>query len=508
MRKKHPHVPERFLRQIWKHKQFNTEHLKTTDGRELEIISPGLLNKDGGPDFAEACVRIDGILYRGHVELHQRDEEWSEHTHDTDEKYNSVILHVVLYEPATGNKPLTKSLRPVPVLALAPYLAQSFRSTWEAMILNERAERLSSIKCYSHNDGIGETTLRAWLRHLAVERMELKMRKLEDRLKELSDEQQLHVAEPVREYDDVPFGIHPDELPPPVAAHTAADFRNSSLWNQLLYEGVMEALGYTKNQKPFLLLARSAQLHHFAKFPFTVPPESVVRHIEAILFTTAGLLPDKSEIRDEETIAYMKMLETCRSEHQQYYSRHVLTTAQWQFFRLRPENFPTIRIAGAARLIFRFLERNMVKTIVQLMKNRDIDQSLKRTLLEELFIVTADGYWKHHFLFGEQSATTNNHLIGEGRTEEIIINVVLPVCFLYARIFKDKDVRNGTLKVFEARPPLGSNTITRTMDQQLIKKKFRLDSAMLQQGTIELYKYYCLDERCDECAVGKIVFDE
>ena len=97
-------------------------------------------------------------------------------------------------------------------------------------------------------------------------------------------------------------------------------------------------------------------------------------------------------------------------------------------------------------------------------------------------------------------------LIGKSRSDDILLNVVVPICLLYARLFKDKEVRQGTLKMFELCPSVSDNSITRTINSQLVKGKLKLASAKLQQGAIQLYKCYCTQERCPECAVGSLVF--
>ena len=97
-------------------------------------------------------------------------------------------------------------------------------------------------------------------------------------------------------------------------------------------------------------------------------------------------------------------------------------------------------------------------------------------------------------------------MIGASRAAEIILNALLPICLLYARLFKDGALRDGALAMIAECPPAGDYVVTGIIERQLIKKRFNLDSAMLHQGALQLYKFYCVEERCSECAVGKIVF--
>lgn len=500
-------IPERFLRQLWRMKYFDTSALKTTDGRAVEVETTGSLNTDGGPDFLNAKIRIGGVLYRGDVELHKSFEEWQEHSHHLDPKYNSVILHVVLHGKASDAPQKTKSNRVIPVLPLEPYLTSSYHSLWETMILGERAERLNAIKCFKVNDRQSPTFLRNWLEKLAVERIELKVRRFEERLIELVEQQKYpNLKEEIPVYNEIPFGLNPQQLPSPGEVYSQRDFANTAIWRQLLYEGILEALGYSKNQKPFLKLARNFPLSGIAAMLGSVRSNNPTLSVEAILFGGAGLLPSHHSSADKATALRVSEMRTMWNKSQKVFQIESISETEWQFFRLRPENFPTIRIAGAARLALGMLKEDYLKTIIQITKNRELEGATKLKQFESLLITPADEYWNTHYRFEEETAVPLTKLIGRSRAGEIIMNVFFPVCLLYARIFKDKEVRQSVLDIFTHCPPQQENTVVRTIDTQLIKGKLKLDSAMLQQGALQLYKLYCIEERCSECAVGKDVF--
>ncbi len=499
------HVPERFLRQLWKHQDFASDILRTIDNRSIEIIQQGTTNSDGGPDFSDAKIRIGGVLYRGDVELHQNLEDWEKHSHQHDPKYNKVILHVV-FRASTATEPTkTKSARAVPVLILEHYLTSSFRELWEKMILDERSERLATIKCFEKNDDVDSAIIQKWLNKLAIERIELKMRRFEERLKEMIDGTKLSLKEPPR-FGEIPFGINPEDLPPPAHEYSTRDFTNSHLWEQLLYEGFMEALGYSKNQQPFVKLARNVPLQWLADTITSSRSSNPQLDIEAMLFGVSGLLTSPKRTDDEATKEFVTQLQTSWKKIQKLYRNECCDATEWQFFRLRPDNFPTMRLAGAARFVSSLLNKRLLKSLIQILKNQELNSKEKHRRLTELFMVDADGFWKTHYRFGEQAKKELTKLIGNSRADEIVQNVVVPVCFLYARIFKDKDVRRSTLEVFERCLPTSENSILKTIDEQLLKGKFKLNSAKLQQGALQLYKFYCSEERCGECMVGKAVF--
>ncbi len=502
------HIPERFLRQLWKHQYFSTNELSTSDGRIVTILSAGTLNNDGGPDFVNALIRIGSITYRGAVELHQNYDEWNEHCHDQDPKYNGVILHVVLYETPVHSSQSTKSKRAIPVLILEKYLNTSYRSLWEHMIFNERAERLSSIQCYEHNDSVDGVHIKQWLAKLAVQRIELKVRRFEERLKELIDTNRLSVQEPPSRYEEIPFGIHPEELPSPQPHYSKIDFSKLELWQQLLYEGIMEALGYSKNQQPFLKLAQNANLDFLKRRLSSISAEDSHLHTEAVLFGVAGLFPLTRVLTDNESKVRVRTLKKIWKQHRPFYSKEYLHEAEWQFFRLRPENFPTVRIAGASALIHKTLANDFLASVIGIIKRADEKKNVRLKELQKLFFVTADGFWSLHYRFGERSAHVIHALVGEQRCRDIIFNVVFPIGLLYARLFKDKELRAEILAMYEEPMTLNSNSAIRVIEQQLIKNKFKVNSVMLQQGAIQVYKFFCVEKHCSACAVGTSVFQE
>ena len=497
-------IPERFLRQLWKRQKFSATEMQTIDGKPIFIVSPGTTNPDGGPDFIGARVRVNGILYRGDVELHQNVEDWRNHEHHLDAKYNGVVLHVVLFGHPSEVSTVTKSGRSIHVLVLQPYLVSTYHSLWEDMILDERLERVSTVPCFPSNEAVDPFLIRRILLKLAVERIELKVRRFEERLLASVDEHRRCIKEPPAAYEDVPFGLNPEDLPPPTRQPSQLEFRNIRLWEQLLYEGMMEALGYSKNQKPFLKLARNVRLEFFERL--NISGNSFLE-IEASLFGVAGLLPALRSLTEPASRAYVRNLRAEWKNVRPLYNNEISNDAEWQFFRLRPENFPTVRLAGAARLIFKLLKEDFLKRTVQTIKNAELSAGKKIDALRSTLIIPADNFWQDHYLFGVKAKCPVRTLIGESRANEIFLNAILPICLLYARLFKDKDVRREALSIFEACPSPGDNSATRIVDQQIVKTRFKLDSAVLQQGAVQLYKFYCADKRCEECAIGKNLAD-
>ena len=393
------------------------------------------------------------------------------------------------------------------MLALDKYLMSSYQSVWKAMIFHERAERFATIKCAYVNDRVDASVIKHWIEKLALERIEVKIRRYEERMRELLDQQRLTVREPVRRYNAIPFGLNPDELPSPATRYSQRDFAPSHLWEQVLYEGIMEALGYSKNQQQFLRIAKNLPLSFLnGLVNSNMSPEDERLPLEAALFGVAGLLPFMKELSDKESKSRVRQLRLYWKQIRRIYSHELLNKGEWQFFRLRPENFPTVRLAGAAQIIRKLLRENYVTSIIQTLKKTERTCVETYRDLERLLIVPADKFWSVHYRFGRRASSTVTTLIGESRANDIIINTIIPIALLYARIFKNKEVREKAIALLRCPSPEAHNSVIRTMEEQLIKDKFKIDSGILSQGTIHLHTSYCTPERCGECAIGKILF--
>ena len=227
---------------------------------------------------------------------------------------------------------------------------------------------------------------------------------------------------------------------------------------------------------------------------------------ERILFNIAGILPTGKTITDKEghikTLSMKRMWKSCKTN----YSGGIMNKAEWQFFRLRPKNFPTVRIAGTSLIIEGIISGHLFRALIKTIQDEEIDFIPKIEKLRSLLLVKAEGFWENHYRFEDKTSDTIKALVGKERADEIIINVLIPICLLYARLFKKKEVRKNALSLFESIKSKKRNTILNVVEEQLVRKKVKLDSASFYQGAIQLYKYYCNDERCEECDVGKLVF--
>ncbi|HVN48239.1 MAG TPA: DUF2851 family protein [Bacteroidota bacterium] len=495
MQRRTQNIHERFLRHIWS-KQYLKGNLTTADGASLQVMNVGEWNTGGGPDFLHAKIKLNGTTYAGDVEIHRTVFDWIQHRHQEDPRYNQVVLHVVLEAEPNLPPTLVQSGRSIPVLVMEQFLSESIRSIWHKAILDERAAKTKSIPCSGKNHRVDMDLLERWLEKLSVERLEIKLRRFDERLKQLARERQLKLSERFSWYGKIPEEGEQDEIPPPMPEFTPKDVSDRDIWEQILYEGVMEGLGYNKNQEPFARLAKNISLEWIHQKNFTADSGT----LEALLFGASGLLPNISTLEEPEAQEYVRSLQKRWNEFRPNYRGEFLHEADWQFFPTRPTNFPTLRLAAAAQILHAFLTSDVFRSTIQLLKS-NVKPAEKERQLVQLFSVETGEFWKRHYSFNETSGKPLCAL-GASRIREITVNTVLPIALLYARIFKDTSVRQGALAVYKSLPAAESNSLTRLMDEQLLRKRLENKSVCRQQAVIQLYKYYCSEHRCGECAVG------
>lgn len=496
--KSHHSMPEELLRKAWSDQRFARGALMTADGRPMVVIDPGQQNEDSGPDFKRARIRIGDIQYSGDVEIHRNAREWTLHAHDRDARYNRVILHAVLH--GSDETSYTESGRGVPEFVMAEHLDNSHYRTQIPFPL-DGLPGVRRIRCSGLNDGVDPEVIERWVLRLAQQRLEFKVRKFDERLKQLIDESRSFVREP-----SAPYVGDPSEIPQPEHEYTRQDYARLHLWDQLIYEGVMEGLGYSKNRLPMLILARNAPLQFLKRLAENTREEDRLRLVQAALFGAGGLLPSIRTAKDKGTHSSLRDLKRQWKEIRPRYKGQILHPAEWHFFRLRPQNFPTLRLAAASVLALQFSSGGVLRQVIHIVKDASTDSETTFKHLRELLIAKPDEYWSSHYTFERATQQKVQTLIGVDRMNDIIINTFVPVSLLYARVFRDLSLREQTMDLLGRFPALSDNILTRTMDRELLKGRFKVDSAMAQQGVIQLFKHYCKEERCLECDVGKKVF--
>ena len=485
-------LPEHILRSIWLRQAFRTSDLHTANGAPVNILFPGRLNTDGGPDCVDARIRIGNTLFHGDVELHVADTSWNTHRHSTDPHYNRVILHVVLTTGTRITPSRTASKRSIPVLILDSYLDDaSFAAN--PLRLPSTSDT-ASILCRDANDSVPTALLRRWLTSLGRMRIELRVRIMHERLQQLMLERR-----PVVQDTRLPYRGSPDEIPPPSRDFSLKEYAAREPWDQLLYENIMEGMGYAKNRQPFIMLARSVRLTFLRKLGLG---DSLAT--QAVLFGAAGLLPPSHTLPERDSRDYVRQLRRRWKELRPVLNRPLLHEGDWLFFRLRPSNFPTARLAAMCFSMPVLFGDDALRLLISAFKEKTLKTDERLRMISSLLSFVPDVFWSHHVHF-RGSARDGGIVIGEARILDLTVNTLIPFALLYGRTFKDHDTANGALGLLASMPPLQENVVTRLIHRELVRQKFDLASPVEQQGALQLYKRYCRSGRCEECDVGRFI---
>ena len=269
---------------------------------------------------------------------------------------------------------------------------------------------------------------------------------------------------------------------------------------QVLYRGIMSALGYSKNKLPFEELARRTPLHRLeAMAGHNLPDDRCLAQQQALLLGTAGLLPSQRGVLHHSAAndRWAEILERYWSE---YDHGQVMPAGIWRLIKVRPNNYPVRRVAGISHLILRHSKSGLLDEITGLISEVKINQA--HLALAAAVMVMASGYWKTHYDFGCYSRHIAPALIGSSRAATIAVNVILPFIFAWSRYNERPELAAKSMAIFTAHPKPGSNAIEKHMSKQLGRSRLPVDSAQRQQGLIHIHKTFCTQGKCPICPLA------
>jgi hypothetical protein len=423
---------EELLQYTWKHRLLPLRLLTTTDGREVEVIDPGLHNRNAGPDFFNAKVKIGGTLWVGNVEIHMRASDWYRHGHDHDERYNNVVLHVcetidTECQDAAGRQ-LTQLQLEVP---------QHVRDHYTEL---QQADHYPP--CYSIVPDLARLTVHSWLAALSTERLERKTLDIKRR----------------------------------------ADQCGGS-WEDAYFVTLARNYGFGINGDAF------------EQWALNVPLQAVAHHrddlfqVEALFMGQAGLLElDTIPAHYQADALADGYFARLRNEYQ--YLRHKfqltpISAARWNFLRLRPQNFPHIRLSQMAMLYY-----DRRASLSALIECKTIDE------LRNLLRSHVTPYWETHYTFGSLSDRNEKHL-SYGSLTLLIINTAIPMLFAVGRHRHQEELCDRAFDLLEQLKP-ENNHIIRMWRQCGLTVQSAADS----QALIQLKREYCDRKDCLRCRIG------
>ena len=426
-------VSEKLLFEIWRRQLF-------TNNGIFNVIYPGNPNTDSGPDFTNAVIITKtGVLLRGDIELHVRSSDWHAHEHDHNPDYNSVILHVVMWDNSKTPTKLQNG-KTVQTISLSNYIDYPVDKIQHLI----NAPFFTHEQCHDTVTMLGENHTKTIISKAGLKRFRLKSLSFEDKLKKQDA-------------------------------------------SQVLYTGIMRALGYSKNCDPFEELSYMLPYNRITRYISTHRSISAIPLITSLLLGSAGLLPSQQQCNlTKESTTALSELDYIWNDLG--YSCPALKS-KWRFFRVRPDNYPTRRIIALAYLLDRYREHGLLNGVIQLVQDTDC-KNIPGTLLRGFTVDTYD------------SNLAKSALIGQGRAKEIVVNVILPFALAWSRISADRALYTHVFDLYMHFPRLDENHLTRRMKRLLWKCSIP-DSALLQQGLIHIHTAFCTDHSCNQCPLGQ-----
>ncbi|MBP7408193.1 MAG: DUF2851 family protein [Flavobacteriales bacterium] len=415
---------EELLQFIWEQRLFEQHALRTTDGREVEVVKAGRIQYDSGPDLVDAQVRIGGQLWAGMVEVHLRSSEWNAHGHARDAAYENVVLHVV-YEHDAEVRTLRGHV--LPTVELFPRISTQSIALYQGLMRSK-----GFVPCADRIAQVDQDRIGPWLERVLIERLERKTMEVEALYRQLGNDA-----------------------------------------SETFYHMLARAFGLKVNAEPFSMFAHALPLKTVLKYR-----DDALR-TEALLFGQAGLL--QVDFVDE----YPRQLQREHALLAHFHGLRPAPVAAWKFARMRPVNFPTVRIAQLAQLLMRcdggfsaLLDTDNVNELFNLMD------------------VEASAYWNDHYRFDAPSVPRVKRL-GRAGVEHILINAIVPALFALGRLQGRDAYTDRALHLLEQLPAESNQLLAGWSALGL-----RADTAARGQALIELKNTYCAQRRCLSCGIG------
>lgn len=419
---------EQLLHYVWRYKIFPLKPLQTTSGLSVEVLDPGLPNRNAGPDFSGAKVRIDGILWVGNVEIHTRASDWMRHGHQHDPAYDSVILHVVETADVEVCRP---SGDPIPQLCLT--CPEEVSRRYDELRFTEMHP-----PCYAIIPSLSQLKISEWLSALVAERYDQRAATIGERL-------------------------------------GRTDFR----WDDAFMVTLARGFGFGVNGDAFEAWAQ------------LVPFRAVDHHrddllqVEAIFFGQAGLLEGELEGEGERDEYFLALQKEYRYLRRKFNMPDPLSAGHWRLLRLRPSNFPHVRLAQLA-----WLYHKHGSLFPKLMEVGTLDEA------RNLLTASTSPYWDTHFRFGRKSPTQKK-CMGRNGAELLMINAVIPFIYTYGRHRAQEESCERAGQMLEALPA-EKNYIIQMWDGAGL----HVHNAAESQALMQLQRKYCDRKDCLRCRFG------
>lgn len=465
---------EKILRIIWYEQKFERRGLRTVGGKKICITSPGEWNLDEGPDFKGAEIRFGEKIISGDIEVDLKASDWKKHRHNRDEKYNQVILHIFFLNNRKKEKIARKANQEYAErVELRGVLREDYLPNPEDMGDYPFRAYLKRGNCGKKISVRSYPLVEKLLLWAGAGRFLLKTERFNQRLLQSS-------------------------------------------FNQLLYEGVMEGLGYKANREPMLTLARLLPLRKIIKYAENFsseacPARGKIYLLETLYFYLSGLLPRTELVRGgpeekyfspscPETKIYLEKLWTILKDYQKFLPSP-LHPSRWVFKAVRPANFPLRRLSGMSRFLNCHWQEVKEDFFLSFYKKIKTTNSINE--LKKIFFQHGEGYFANHSQFSEKKSKKVYALIGEERVSAILVNTVFPLFYLYALRENDLVTQKIVYSFYHSLKRINTNHIAKLMAYRLFGvekiRQFPIESEQKQQGLLQIFQDFC-ETRISACA--------
>jgi len=423
-------MKEEFLHYLWKYSLYDPEKLTDGSGNRITVLRPGEYNRDSGPDFFNARISVDGTVWVGNIEIHTRSSYFDAHGHQYDPVFDNVILHVV-----ADNDKKVFNTRGEEILTVAISFDPDLYDRYTNLVNNPFI-----IACQDKVRKINPFLLSHWLSSLVIERLKVK-------------------AESI--------------------SRIFSETRND--WEETFYRQLTRYFGFRINTEPFEMLSSA--------LPFRILRKHAdnLFQIEALLFGTAGML-EEGLFKDALCDDYYRELIKEYQVLSQKYSLKPVHGWLWKFARLRPANFPTVRISQLAAMLS--VTGGLFSKVIEA-------TAIKQ--LKAAFEVTASEYWDDHYVFGKKSRRSVKST-GSLATSIFLINAVIPLIFFYGKSRDNSTIWERALSFLEELPAEENSILSEWRKAGVIA-----ESAFYSQALIELRNEYCKKRKCLDCHIGSML---
>lgn len=417
-------IKEDLLQFLWQHKLLKPLPLTSISGKEIKILKVGELNRDSGPDFFNARIQVENLVLAGNIEVHVKSSDWLKHKHQENKSYDNIVLHVVYQH----DKPVEQNQNfNVEVLEIKELIAEETLQRYQQIQLSNQ-----DLPCAKQLFLCADSHFSFWLERMLIERLETK-------------EEHIHNL------------------------YTSLEGNYTQTFFALLLKG----FGFKVNAPAFELLGRQLPVQLLFRH------SNQLKQCEALLLGMCGLLEET--LKDD----YAKELQSEFKFLKQKYQLSPLPKEIVKYSRMRPNNFPDLRLAQFAAMVHYHPE--ILQAPHEYLNKGDVFSALNAEV---------SAYWQNHYRL-DLKAEQRTGTLGRTSIEILLVNSFVPFLFFYSNKQNQPQLKRQALQILQ------NCTFENNHKTRLFKaKKSVLQSALQSQACLHLWERYCSKKACLKCGIA------